>query len=118
MRIATSACMLTLLLAARAHAVGACERNRHGGFDDAFCASQAYKLADLELNVVYKRTLNSFAPPSRQKMIEAQRRWVAFRDAHLVFVRTELGEGAQGRLAADTPTKNSPAPAPTSCAAW
>ena len=48
----------------------------------------AYNLWDAELNRVYKGVLNSktdrpFNPDERQKIVEAQRQWIRFRDAQV-----------------------------------
>jgi uncharacterized protein YecT (DUF1311 family) len=43
------------------------------------CASSEYKRADTELNRVYQETLKKLQP---QLLREAQRAWLAYRDAH------------------------------------
>ena len=98
MRLPMTVCLVTVLLCVSSIAVAKCERNQYGVFEDARCAAEAWSAADADLNAVYKRVLDSLAEPSRQKLVVAQRRWLAFRDAHLDFVRAEGGDGGDGRL--------------------
>jgi uncharacterized protein YecT (DUF1311 family) len=98
MRTPPAVSLLIILMCVSSAAIAKCERNQYGVFEEMDCASEAARKADIELNAVYKRVLDSLAAPSRQKMIVAQRRWLAFRDAHRDFIWAEAGDGADGRL--------------------
>jgi uncharacterized protein YecT (DUF1311 family) len=46
------------------------------------CASKQYKALDDELNAQYKAQMNYLTTPARKKALqEAQKKWIAFRDA-------------------------------------
>lgn len=49
--------------------------------DMIFCADQEYQNLDQELNRIYKALLKVTSPPQALQLKEAQRRWLAFRDA-------------------------------------
>lgn len=58
------------------------------------CAGGAYKQADAELNQVYRTVLGRLKDDSAlmQRMVTAQRAWVAYRDAECAFAGS-LAEG-------------------------
>ncbi|MES2317009.1 MAG: lysozyme inhibitor LprI family protein [Pseudomonadota bacterium] len=93
-------CILALFMFASASASAKCERDKYGAFADVQCASEAAKLADLELNAVYKRMLDSVDAHSRQRLVDAQRKWLAFFLAHIQFIEKLDGRGADGQLTA------------------
>jgi len=46
------------------------------------CASKQYKAVDDQLNTQYKAQMNYLTTPARKKALqEAQKKWIAFRDA-------------------------------------
>ena len=46
------------------------------------CAAEQYKKADAELNRIYQQTLAKLPVDHQEKVKEAQRAWIPFRDAH------------------------------------
>lgn len=46
------------------------------------CAAEQYQKADAELNRVYQQTLAKLPADHQEKVKEAQRAWIPFRDAH------------------------------------
>ena len=63
------------------------------------CGDAAFKKADTELNAVYSQALKASDSSNRKLLIDAQRKWVAFRDADC---KAELKkwEGGSGAPAA------------------
>jgi uncharacterized protein YecT (DUF1311 family) len=49
------------------------------------CEGENFKAADAELNAVYAKLLNKVSPTGRQKLQQAQRSWIAYRDAQCAF---------------------------------
>lgn len=45
------------------------------------CTNQAYSLWDKELNIKYTNLMSALAPTDKQALRNAQRQWIAFRDA-------------------------------------
>ncbi|GAB3265189.1 hypothetical protein GCM10027347_32750 [Larkinella harenae] len=46
------------------------------------CAQMRFQKADQELNAVYKQLLGLLSKDDKATVIEAQRQWIAYRDAH------------------------------------
>ena len=78
----------------------ACVRNEHGAFEEPACASAALALAEAELDVVYKKLLQSLAPPQRAALANAQNTWLMFLSSQVSFVYAVEGDGSSGRLVA------------------
>jgi len=57
------------------------------------CSAQAFLRKDTELNVVYKKVMQSIDPSRRPKLRAAQRAWLAFRDAQCEFEGSESEGG-------------------------
>lgn len=63
------------------------------------CASERYQAADKELNKIYSERLKSLKDGQKQKLIEAQRAWLKYRDASLAFViETYKDAGSYGSI--------------------
>ncbi|MEK8121676.1 lysozyme inhibitor LprI family protein [Methylocystis sp. IM4] len=45
------------------------------------CSHQAYIAYDKQMNELYRRVMESVDPQSQERIREAQRRWLAYRDA-------------------------------------
>jgi len=91
--------VVLLLIAGYATSSAAqCTRNEHGVFEELSCASQAFAVADRELNAVYGGLLASLAAGERSTLIKSQRAWLAFLSANTDFIYSVEGEGAEGRL--------------------
>ncbi|TBU86514.1 hypothetical protein DNK34_23405 [Pseudomonas dryadis] len=60
------------------------------------CARQAYEAADKQLNAVYREVTGRLADEvaAKQKLVAAQRSWIAFRDAECDFASSALDEGS------------------------
>lgn len=46
------------------------------------CAQMRFQKADQELNAVYKQLLNLLSKEDKAMVVEAQRQWLSYRDAH------------------------------------
>ena len=58
------------------------------------CASSAYAAADAELNAQYKAQMSWLTTPARKKALqEAQKKWIAFRDADCLYQAGKREEG-------------------------
>ncbi|WP_082605608.1 lysozyme inhibitor LprI family protein [Curvibacter sp. PAE-UM] len=61
------------------------------------CASEFYKLADDQLNVVYsaaRKQLKSHGQlHEEQNLVRAQRAWIQFRDAHCTYAGEKMAQG-------------------------
>ncbi len=55
------------------------------------CQARAATAADRALNRAYAAAMTSLSPPSQALLRTAQRRWLAFRDAHCAFVASGGG---------------------------
>lgn len=64
------------------------------------CAHQAYQAADLRLNQVYQQVISRVKGEERQRLIEAEKTWILFRDQHCDFqvYRNRGGTGYSGFL--------------------
>jgi len=62
-------------------------------YEDLSCASKALDKADQNLNEAYKALLAALEQGEREKLREAQRAWVQFRDADTAFSYLRSGEG-------------------------
>lgn len=60
------------------------------------CTAQAYQAADDELNAVYQTLVSSLLgnPASLEKLREAQRAWIGFRDAECAFESSAVEGGS------------------------
>lgn len=61
------------------------------------CANQAAKQADAELNRVYGALQGKIEPAAQQRLRDAQRAWIAFRDKECLF-RTNGGADQPGSI--------------------
>lgn len=58
------------------------------------CASQAYKALDAELNTQYNAQMGYLKTPARKKALQdAQKKWIAFRDADCQYQAGKREEG-------------------------
>ncbi|MBF0495448.1 MAG: DUF1311 domain-containing protein [Deltaproteobacteria bacterium] len=51
------------------------------------CHNQRYQKADQELNQVYAEAMKHLTEPQKQKLKEAQRAWLKYRDTNFEFVK-------------------------------
>lgn len=61
------------------------------------CTNQAYSLWDKELNIKYNNLMSALAPADKQALRNAQRQWVAFRDAEFEAIDA-LYNGKDGTM--------------------
>lgn len=61
--------------------------------DMNICAGQSYKTADRALNRTYQTLLPKLSAARRQKLADAQRRWITFRDTECDFYGSEAEGG-------------------------
>ncbi len=76
--------LILLLLALPAFAQNQHELN--------MAADADYKLADAELNQVYKQLMARLDDDSKKKLVDAQLLWIKFRDAD-AYARAEVNKG-------------------------
>ncbi|MBZ8178896.1 lysozyme inhibitor LprI family protein [Oscillatoria salina] len=57
------------------------------------CAAIAYRNSDRRLNQVYQQLVPRLSSSRKQKLIQAQRAWITFRDASCEFERSEFQGG-------------------------
>jgi uncharacterized protein YecT (DUF1311 family) len=86
-----------LLFGATAHA---CQRDKHGVFEELRCASDAFAAADRELNREYQELLASLEGDQRRLLVRSQRAWLAYIKQDIEFIYAMQGEGVEGRLVA------------------
>lgn len=60
--------------------------NEAGGAAIAACFSARYSAADKELNRFYNSALSELSDSEKQKLVEAQRAWIKYRDAGVALV--------------------------------
>ena len=77
--LAVAACLSSAVQAKDCADVG-------GGAAMAECFEARYSAADKELNQVYSAALKKLSEGEKQKLIEAQRAWLKYRDAALAFM--------------------------------
>ena len=60
------------------------------------CANKAYEKSDAELNALYKQILTRLKndTDATQRLVSAQRAWIAFRDAECTFVTSPSTGGS------------------------
>ncbi len=60
------------------------------------CASEAYKRADTDLNRFYKQIMARLGTDDavRQRLVDAQRKWLQFRDAECAFQTIQTAGGS------------------------
>jgi len=65
-----------------------------------FCTRFAYEEADRQLNEIYQYVIANLSRSSREKLIDAQLRWIQFRDKNCIFEvdRNQGGSGYNGFL--------------------
>jgi uncharacterized protein YecT (DUF1311 family) len=71
-------------------------------FDTTKCISEHYKNADADLNVTFQKALKSaadYGPKDVAKLRDAQRKWVAYRDAECEAEYSLFGGGSGGPAA-------------------
>ena len=72
-------------------------QNAETSYEMKMCEQKALELADKELNLVYKQLMAQLDDTGKNKLRDAQRKWIQFRDAHAVFeadsMRGGTGEG-------------------------
>ena len=61
------------------------------------CAADDYAVADKRLNQVYQQLIGQLRGEQKQRLIQAQRTWIQFRDQNCRFVSSQaLGGTAEG----------------------
>lgn len=63
--------------------------------DMVYCASHDFRVADERLNAVYKELLTALDPEGREKLRNAQRAWLRFRDTNGEFAADVWRNGSQ-----------------------
>jgi uncharacterized protein YecT (DUF1311 family) len=59
-----------------------------------YCAEQAYQAADKELNGIYKKLIAAAGSNAeKERLVNAQRAWITFRDKHCEFDTFKMREG-------------------------
>ena len=58
------------------------------------CASDEYAIADKKLNQTYQKLISQLSPERKQRLIEAQRAWISFRDKTCRFEASEVLGGS------------------------
>lgn len=58
------------------------------------CAQLSFQKADQELNSIYKQLLSLLSKEDKALVIEAQRQWIAYRDAHCKFYEKMYAGGS------------------------
>ena len=71
-------------------------------YDMNKCASSDYNRADAKLNEVYRALMATLDSRRRQRLIEAGRAWMSYRDAHCRFETTESEGGSMHSLLYDS----------------
>lgn len=67
-------------------------------FEEIMCASEALKVADVDLNKHYQNLLHQLDPDQKKVLIQSQRAWLASVRAHVRFIYSLEGDGSSGRL--------------------
>ena len=67
-------------------------------FEEIACASEALKVADVDLNKHYQNLLRQVDPNQKKVLIQSQRAWLASVRAHVKFIYSLEGHGSSGRL--------------------
>lgn len=62
------------------------------------CASDQYAVADKKLNQNYQTLIGQLSPERKQRLIEAQRAWISFRDKTCRFESSEVLGGSAESL--------------------
>ncbi|GAB3320537.1 hypothetical protein GCM10027299_13890 [Larkinella ripae] len=58
------------------------------------CAEMRFQKADHELNAVYKQLLGFLSKEDKAMVVDAQRQWIAYRDAHCKFYEKMYAGGS------------------------
>lgn len=60
------------------------------------CAAQTYKNADGEMNIAYKKVMDTLksSPEKSKALLQAQRAWLKFRDADCAFLSSNSAGGS------------------------
>ncbi len=75
--------------------------NPQGTYEDNYCAEQAYKKADAQLNSIYKKVMNHDNFTEQKSLLtQAQKTWLKYRDEHceVVVYNNRGGTGFAGFL--------------------
>jgi uncharacterized protein YecT (DUF1311 family) len=78
-----------------------CNAEAQGTAGRRQCLATVYKNGDIALNAVYRRLLAQCGGDRRAALTEAQRRWLAYRDAELALVHQLHQGGTLEWLAVD-----------------
>ncbi|ALK33506.1 lysozyme inhibitor LprI family protein [Burkholderia plantarii] len=103
MRILTIRAALLAMAAASAPAFAApsgcmADATTQTAIDD--CAASRYRQSDLQLNHTYQALVAKVAEPARGRLKEAQRHWVAWRDAQCAFEASGVAGGSAAPIVA------------------
>lgn len=75
-------------------ALAGADCNKKGArYEDLGCATQMLDSADKALNETYKAMSAKIGPDGKEKLKEAQRAWIKFRDADTALAYQNSGEG-------------------------
>ncbi len=90
----TATVMLLTVLYSRSVAASPCADQTQRGLDA--CAGAARDKADAALNGVYKQIVARLAddPGKTKRLIEAEKAWIAFRDAECAFANSDTEGGS------------------------
>lgn len=58
------------------------------------CADDQYAIADKKLNQTYQQLISQLSPQRKQRLIEAQRAWISFRDKTCQFESSQMLGGS------------------------
>ncbi|WP_266368426.1 lysozyme inhibitor LprI family protein [Tellurirhabdus rosea] len=62
--------------------------------DMNYCAALSYQKADKDLNAVYKKLTGLMTAGEKAVLVQAQRQWILFRDAHCKLYETRYAGGS------------------------
>jgi uncharacterized protein YecT (DUF1311 family) len=86
--------LLSTFLALAATAAAQCE-DKKTTLDISQCLNAELKKADAKLNRSYQQTLKKLKTADAERLREAQRAWIVYRDAHCI-AEFELWDGGTG----------------------
>jgi len=85
MRIAAAALAIAVFAWSAAHAAPNCNAAAVTQYDMDMCAGQDFKKADDALNALYRKMLPRYNATDQGLLKDAERKWVAWRDAECAF---------------------------------
>jgi len=95
----TQVCFLLVALAFRVYAAQPEDECAGTTYDESVCLSKIYKQADANLNTVYQKAITSaahFGEKDIANLKDAERKWIAYRDATCKAEYNLWGGGSGG----------------------